>query len=262
VNHRQFRGTSNEITPDIPAIVLAFHRRSGTHSKAPYLGHATLQALFDAARNQIPHIFIICQENSGPDAASYYQRRLDLKLAPEDAVSIQLKNKPAIKIVSGGQTGADRAALDWAIANDLPHGGWCPRGRLAEDGIIPAFYRLKETVSTEYEVRTERNIWDSDGTVIFTIGAELSGGSRDTAAIATRLNKPWMHLSKKEAIDPVEELRLFIRKNQVKVLNVAGTRASKEPLVGEFVRNTLTKAFAEPNSSNVTASVAKDKNRA
>src|SRR5437870_5407187 len=81
------------------------------------------------------------------------------------------------KIVSGGQTGADRAAFDWAIANNIPHGGWCPRGRLAEDGIIPDFYRMQETVSTEYVVRTERNVTESDGTVIFTIGKALTGGS-------------------------------------------------------------------------------------
>src|SRR3954462_12829698 len=116
---------------------------------------------------------------------------------------LSLNKRADITIVSGGQTGADRAALDWAIANGIRHGGWCPRGRLAEDGVIPDFYKLRETVSTEYAVRTERNICDSDGTVIFTVGEQWAGGSKDTAAIATRLKKPWMHLSRTTAIDPV-----------------------------------------------------------
>jgi len=157
-----------------------------------------------------------------------------------------LNKRPDIKIVSGGQTGADRAALDWAIANDIPHGGWCPRGRLAEDGIVPPFYKLKETTSTEYAVRTERNIWESDGTVIFTLAKELSGGSKDTATIAARLKKPWMHLSKTDALDPAEELRLFLKANSIRILNVAGARASKEPLIVDFVTETLRIAFSTP----------------
>lgn len=68
--------------------------------------------------------------------------------------------KSVIRIVSGGQTGADRAALDWAIANNVPHGGWCPKGRKAEDGAIPAHYALKETPSASYLQRTEWNMRD------------------------------------------------------------------------------------------------------
>lgn len=79
-----------------------------------------------------------------------------------------------IKIISGGQTGVDRAALDFAIQNSLEHGGWCPRGRLAEDGIIPPVYHLRETDSAEYEERTEKNVLDSDATVIVTREKELS----------------------------------------------------------------------------------------
>jgi hypothetical protein len=70
------------------------------------------------------------------------------------------------RIVSGGQTGADRAALDWAIARHVPHGGWCPKGRKAEDGVIDARYELMETPSDFYEERTLWNVRDSDGTVI------------------------------------------------------------------------------------------------
>ena len=161
---------------------------------------------------------------------------------------------PIAKIVSGGQTGADRAAFDWAIVNHIPHSGWCPRGRPAEDGAIPDFYRVQETVSTEYVVRTERNVSESDGTVIFTIGKALTGGSKDTAAIATRLKKPWMHISKADSINPPEELRLFIKAHQVKILNVAGTRASKEPLIADFVKATLRAAFSEQRGSDTSGS--------
>jgi predicted Rossmann-fold nucleotide-binding protein len=70
------------------------------------------------------------------------------------------------RLVSGGQTGVDRAALDVAIACGIPHGGWCPRGRISEAGPIPAHYQLTETDSFKYWVRTERNVIDSDATLI------------------------------------------------------------------------------------------------
>ena len=100
---------------------------------------------------------------------------------------------PPAKIVSGGQTGADRAALDWAIFHDIPHGGWCPKGRKAEDGILSAQYQLTETPSASYPQRTQWNVRDSDGTVIFTISAKLSGGSKLTADAAIKFGKPWIH---------------------------------------------------------------------
>ena len=78
-----------------------------------------------------------------------------------------------LTIYSGGQTGADRAALDWAISENIPHGGWCPRGRKAENGRIPARYQLQETVSTGYAERTERNVMEADATVVFTLQQRL-----------------------------------------------------------------------------------------
>ena len=87
------------------------------------------------------------------------------------------KNISLCKIVSGGQTGADRAGLDWAIRARIPHGGWCPKGRRAEDGLIPAQYQLIETPNRDYSQRTAWNVRDSDGTVIFSFGPSLSGGS-------------------------------------------------------------------------------------
>lgn len=87
------------------------------------------------------------------------------------------------KLVSGGQTGADRAALDWALSHKLPCGGWCPKGRKAEDGAIEAKYPLKESPSASYLQRTEWNVRDSDGTVLFSLASELTGGSKKTAPV-------------------------------------------------------------------------------
>jgi len=94
------------------------------------------------------------------------------------------------KIVSGGQTGADRAALDWAISRGIPHGGWCPKGRLAEDGMIPTKYDLRETSTKSYLQRTEQNVIDSDGTVIFSMKPELTGGSKRTLDFALKHHRP------------------------------------------------------------------------
>ena len=131
------------------------------------------------------------------------------------------------RIISGGQTGADRAALDAALACGFPHGGWCPRGRLAEDGPLPERYQLVETEDSAYPVRTERNVCDSDGTVIFTMGA-LTGGPALTAEFARRHRKPWLHLRLDEIGDPDAVIVLldFIHDQGVRTLNVAGSRAS------------------------------------
>ncbi|MCB9769670.1 MAG: putative molybdenum carrier protein [Candidatus Omnitrophica bacterium] len=145
-----------------------------------------------------------------------------------------------VKILSGGQTGADRAALDFAIEHGIPHGGWCPKGRIAEDGEIDERYDLKETPSTDYDQRTEWNVRDSDGTVIFSIGKHLTGGSLFTKQVAENLGKPCLHLPHQEGIDQaVQRLGEFIKRNEIGVLNVAGPRASGEPEVGEFVRVVL-----------------------
>ena len=146
------------------------------------------------------------------------------------------------KIVSGGQTGADRAGLDAAIACGIPHGGWCPKGRKAEDGPIPDEYQLTETTSASYLVRTERNVKESCGTVIFTMGP-LTGGSLRTADFAKKHGKPWLHfqLSKKDAT--AEKLREFAAEHSIKVLNVAGSRASKEPQIYRRAMLCLTVAW-------------------
>jgi putative molybdenum carrier protein len=155
-------------------------------------------------------------------------------------------SRPAIPeiIISGGQTGADRAALDFAIAHNIRHGGCCPLGRLAEDAIIDERYQLTESPAADYAQRTERNVRDSDGTVIFTIGKTLTGGSKQTSEFAMQLGKPCLHLSQEaDGKATVEKLRQFLFQNRIKVLNVAGSRKSQEPQVGDFTIATLARLW-------------------
>ena len=148
-------------------------------------------------------------------------------------------------IISGAQTGADRAALDWAIEHGIPHGGWCPKGRLAEDGPIDLRYQLQETPSKGYSQRTEWNVRDSDGTVIFSIAPALTGGSKQTFNFAMKQQKPLFLISDQGGqASPETELLHFIRVNTIRVLNVAGPRASKEPEIASFVREVLDKILA------------------
>ena len=147
----------------------------------------------------------------------------------------------AITIISGGQTGADRAALDFAIDRGLAHGGWCPRGRKAEDGPLPERYELRETPSRKYAQRTEWNVRDSDATVVFSIAAEPQGGTRLTLVLAERLGRPVLHLSR-EVLTPeaaAAKLRTFLDEHSVRSLNVAGPRASQEPDIAAFVASVL-----------------------
>ena len=157
-------------------------------------------------------------------------------------------------IISGGQSGADRAALDWAIAHDVPHGGWCPKRRRAEDGPLSAQYRLQETPTANYLQRTEWNIRDSDATVIFSIAPKLTGGSLKTAALAKKHGKPLLHLSAAAASPHASALREFMTANRIQRLNVAGPRASKEPEVAAFVRTVLNQAFKAKTAKAVSNS--------
>lgn len=100
---------------------------------------------------------------------------------------------PILRVVSGGQTGADRGGIDAALYCNVPHSGWCPRGRKAEDGRIPDRYQLQETHSSDYLVRTEANVRDSDATVVFTWG-RVSGGSLRTLEFAHAHEKPWIQV--------------------------------------------------------------------
>ena len=128
------------------------------------------------------------------------------------------------KVVSGGQTGVDRAALEAAIELGIEHGGWCPRGRLAEDGVIPAHFNLVETESPLYHVRTQRNIVDSDATLILHFG-KVTGGTLLTRRLARSHGRPLLETNLQEDRPPLEALD-WLRANSIQVLNVAGPRES------------------------------------
>ncbi|MEW6302071.1 MAG: putative molybdenum carrier protein [Verrucomicrobiota bacterium] len=152
---------------------------------------------------------------------------------------------PRLRIISGGQTGADRAALDFALEQGIPHGGWCPKGRLAEDGPISRRYRLRQTPGAEYLQRTEWNVRDADATVIISVARELSGGSLATQQFARLHHKPCLHLvGQRPMAANARRLQQFVRRHRVKVLNVAGPRASHEPGAALLVKQILTAAFA------------------
>ena len=139
----------------------------------------------------------------------------------------KMAKDPTIKIVSGGQTGVDRAALDFALVNGIPCGGWCPRGRKAEDGPIHELYPLEEMPTEAYSLRTEQNILDSDGTLIL-YDRKIDRGTRMTIRLCLNLKKPVLFISL-DAEDNFDEIRDWIKHYRVKVLNIAGPRESSDP---------------------------------
>ena len=149
----------------------------------------------------------------------------DIYFARKDRELIEaLRRKKARgpKVVSGGQTGVDRAALDAAMAAGLAVGGWCPAGRIALDGRIPERYPLRETPSSLYAQRTEWNVRDSDATLILTRG-EPSGGTRLTAELAKRYGRPLLIVDLGDA-PPLAEVLGWLKEHRISVLNVAGPR--------------------------------------
>lgn len=145
------------------------------------------------------------------------------------------------RIISGGQTGVDRAALDVAITLGIPHGGWCPRGRLAEDGRIPDHYRLDETASVDYAARTERNVVDADGTLILSRG-RLGGGTRLTHRLARQQKKPCLTIDLEGPTDPTIA-REWLEAHDIRILNVAGPRESQSPGIGDDAKRFLMELF-------------------
>jgi len=135
------------------------------------------------------------------------------------------------KIISGGQTGVDQAALDVAINLHIPHGGWIPKGRKTEDGALPDTYQLKEMSSSSYEKRTEKNVLDSDGTLIISRG-RLTGGSALTRKLAAKHGRACLYIDldtlNGQTTNSIDQ---WIAENHIRVLNVAGPRASKLPAI-------------------------------
>ena len=155
------------------------------------------------------------------------------------------------KIISGGQTGADQAGLDAAIALGIPHGGWCPLGRRSEDGPIPFKYSLKETLSEYYRDRTTRNVQDSDGTIVFIGGSiDAEPGSALTLNLCKANERPnlLLNLSIDSVVDAAKLVQAFVRDHKIKILNIAGSRASISPALGVKVVEVLKLAFSEESS--------------
>jgi len=148
------------------------------------------------------------------------------------------------KIVSGGQTGADQAALDVAIKLEISHGGWIPKGRLTENGVLDAKYQLKEMETANYNKRTEQNVIDSDGTLIISHG-KLTGGSDYTCEMVLRHGRPWLHidLKKTTSFQASRKIRFWFAEYEIEVLNVAGPRASKDPDIYQATADVLETAL-------------------
>ena len=142
---------------------------------------------------------------------------------------------PLTRIISGGQSGADRGALDAALAAAFPCGGWCPPGRAAEDGPIPARYPLAEMARGSYRERTIQNVVDSDATLVIYFG-DLHGGTEETVLQCMRRRKPYKLIDGEE-ITPARAAQLaamFISQHSVSTLNVAGPRSSHAPAAYRF----------------------------
>jgi len=155
---------------------------------------------------------------------------------------------PLEKIISGGQTGVDRAGLDAGLALGFSLGGWCPKGRRAEDGPISLHYPLKETSSGDYRQRTEENVLLGDATLILNRGA-LQGGTALTLEFTTTHQKPCrvIDLNQKFLFD---DLVQWIEGNNISVLNIAGPRESKEAGIYEQAKNFLTEFLKKIKEKN------------
>lgn len=150
-----------------------------------------------------------------------------------------------LRIVSGGQTGVDRAALDAALAAGAPCGGWCPGGRMAEDGPLDARYPLREIPGAGYIERTRANVADSDGSLILH-GGPLEGGTLQTRRFCAELGKPCLVIAREQFDEEraAAEIARFIARHDIRSLNVAGPRASKQPALYAYARGVIGRLLA------------------
>ena len=149
-----------------------------------------------------------------------------MSLAP---VSGRIEHNSAriIKIISGGQTGVDRAAIDVAIELGFEYGGFCPKGRLAEDGVILNKYNLTELSSSQYLMRTFENVQASDGTLIIHAGT-VSGGTMKTKDFCQMISKPFFEINLLEDLKKIPvNFDNWIKENHIIIMNVAGPRESE-----------------------------------
>jgi len=161
--------------------------------------------------------------------------------------------KPQLsKVISGGQTGVDRAALEVALFLEIPHGGWCPKGRRAEGGPIPMTFDLIETASFNYAVRTEKNVVESDGTLIL-FRKVITRGTGLTVKFAKRHQRPYLCIDLANISDGDEdataaasqEILDWLTKENINVLNVAGPRESTTPDINSQSHSLLLNTFAD-----------------
>jgi len=138
--------------------------------------------------------------------------------------------KTWLTFISGGQTGVDRATLDFALEHSIPCAGWCPKGRLAEDGKIPQKYPLKETITSDYPERTEKNILDSDGTLVLNMEGIMDQGTLYTIELSRIHKKPCLIIDIcRDQKRQVSEIRVWLEKEKITTLNIAGARESNSP---------------------------------
>lgn len=151
-----------------------------------------------------------------------------------------------LKIVSGAQTGVDRAALDAALECNILCGGWCPEGRKAEDGVIPEVYPVQELKGAGYRQRTRKNVQDSDGTVIIYFD-KLSGGTEQTLRYCLNEKKPYLLLDgyKFSVIIAAEQIKKFIEELNGETINFAGPRSSNSPTAYEYTIGVVSEFIAQ-----------------
>jgi len=168
------------------------------------------------------------------------------------------ENQHPKKIVSGGQTGADHAALDVAIKLGIPYGGWIPKGRITEAGFLPAKYQLQEMPTSSYALRTEQNVIDSEATLIISHG-KLTGGSSLAEKYAEKHELPCLHidLNKMAHLEVALKVATWINKNEIDVLNVAGPRASEDPKIYQAVMDVLESAMHLCSLKNIPSKYKK-----